>query len=62
VRVVGAADLGNVLTALFEDEAERSGIGRRALETLQSQRGATQFTLAKLRTLVDDRVFEAHTV
>jgi 3-deoxy-D-manno-octulosonic-acid transferase len=62
VRVADAANLGKVLIELLENEAERSSLGRRALETLQSQRGATQFTLAKLRTLVDDRVFEAHTV
>jgi hypothetical protein len=37
---------------LLADDAERRALGRRALETIQSQMGATSRTLEALRTLI----------
>ena len=37
---------------MLKNDADRRALGRRAFETLQSQRGATQFTMEKLRTLL----------
>ena len=58
VRVVGPAELPLVFMELLADEKQRVGLGRRAAETLESQRGATQFTLDQLRLLLQDH--EAH--
>jgi 3-deoxy-D-manno-octulosonic-acid transferase len=52
VRVVGPAELPLVLTELSENEAERQLMGRRALETVQAHRGATQRTLQALEELL----------
>jgi 3-deoxy-D-manno-octulosonic-acid transferase len=60
VHIVRQSDLGQMLTDLLENEVERRALGRRAFETLQSQRGATQFTMEKLRTLLKPGVREAH--
>jgi 3-deoxy-D-manno-octulosonic-acid transferase len=60
VRVVSPADFSRVLIDLLANEAERRALGRRALDTLQSQRGATQFTMDQLRSLLKTRVSEAH--
>jgi 3-deoxy-D-manno-octulosonic-acid transferase len=60
VRIVGPADLSRTITDLLANDAERHALGRRAFETLQSQRGATQFTMEKLRTLLKPGVREAH--
>jgi 3-deoxy-D-manno-octulosonic-acid transferase len=60
VRIVDRADLIRVLTDLLANQAERLALGRRALETLQSQRGATQFTMDQLRSLLKRDVSEAH--
>lgn len=60
VNIVRQSDLGQMLTDLLENEVERRALGRRAFETLQSQRGATQFTMEKLRTLLKPGVREAH--
>jgi hypothetical protein len=48
------------LLQVLANHSERQALGRRALELLQSQRGATEFTLEKLRALLDSRVAEAH--
>jgi 3-deoxy-D-manno-octulosonic-acid transferase len=60
VNIVRQSDLGQMLTDLLENEVERRALGRRAFETLQSQRGATEFTMEKLRTLLKSSVREAH--
>lgn len=60
VRVVAPADLTGGVLELLGNERERQALGSRALEVLQSQRGATQFTFEKLRALVNEGVHEAH--
>jgi len=60
VHIVRPSDLAHVMVGLLKNESERRALGRRAFETLQSQRGATQFTMEKLRTLLTPGVREAH--
>ncbi len=52
VRVVSAAGLSSALLDLLADESQRHDLGRRATETLASQRGATRLTLEKLSELL----------
>jgi 3-deoxy-D-manno-octulosonic-acid transferase len=52
VRVVSPEKLPATFLELLADDDERQVLGRRAAETLESQRGATQFTLTKLRELL----------
>ncbi len=59
VRVVGPAEFPLVLLDLLSNEGERIALGRRAAETLRSQMGATDKTLAALEKLLEsasDRV------
>ena len=60
VRIVNPADLVRTFTDLLANEAERNAVGHRALETLQSQRGATQFTMDQLLGLLNRSASEAH--
>ena len=60
VRIVNPEDLGKAISTLLANETERRALGQRGLETLQSQRGATQFTLEKLRPLLQKALHEAH--
>ncbi len=60
VRIVGPAELASVFLELLGNDRERQALGSRALETLESQRGATRFTLQKLKTPLPARVHEAH--
>jgi 3-deoxy-D-manno-octulosonic-acid transferase len=62
VRVVHSADLSQTLIELLakENDNQRRALGRRASETLHSQRGATQFTMQHLRGLLNSRVREVH--
>ncbi len=60
VRVVGQDDLSLAFVELLADETGRRALGRRALETLESQRGATQFTLQKLHALLASHMREAN--
>jgi 3-deoxy-D-manno-octulosonic-acid transferase len=60
VRIVGPAELPLVLMELLANETERRELGRRALETIESQRGSTILTLEKLRALLLNRG-KAHT-
>jgi 3-deoxy-D-manno-octulosonic-acid transferase len=60
VRVVGPAELPLTFMELLANETARRALGRRAAETLESQRGATQFTVTKLKELLADRVREAN--
>ncbi len=52
VRVVGPAELPLCIIDLLANEDERSELGRRALETLRSQTGATQRMLEALSQLL----------
>ena len=52
VRVVGPAELPLMFMQLIANEAERHGLGKRALQTLEPQRGGTQRTLAQLKNLL----------
>ncbi len=52
VRIVGLSELPLTLMQLLADDAERQALGRRALETIRSQMGATARTLAGLQTLI----------
>jgi 3-deoxy-D-manno-octulosonic-acid transferase len=62
IRVVSPPDLSLVFLELLSNESERRALGQRALEALESQRGATRFTLEKLRALLKERVAEANPV
>ena len=52
VRIVGLSELPLTLMQLLADDAERQALGRRALETIRSQMGATSRTLEGLKTLI----------
>jgi 3-deoxy-D-manno-octulosonic-acid transferase len=52
VKIVGPAELPLVLMELISNDAERKALGRRAAETLRSQAGATEKTLAALERLL----------
>ncbi len=51
VRIVGLSELPLTLMHLLAHDAERRDLGRRALETMRSQMGATQRTMEALRSL-----------
>jgi 3-deoxy-D-manno-octulosonic-acid transferase len=53
VRVVGPEEFTSVLMNLLSDEAARTALGRRGAQTLQSQMGATERTLAGLEKLLE---------
>jgi 3-deoxy-D-manno-octulosonic-acid transferase len=53
VRIVGQAEFPLALIELLCNESERKGLGKRAVETLQGQMGATQRTLEALQRLLD---------
>ena len=61
VRVITPETLSATLLELLENKTERRSMGQRAFETLHSQRGATKFTLDKLRSLLQSNAHEAHT-
>ncbi len=52
VRIVGLAELPLVFMDLIKNEDERKTLGRNALAALESQRGATERTVAALLRLV----------
>lgn len=56
VRVVGQAELPLVFLELLANDEERKALGRRALETLQSQKGATEKTVQLLKALLAEPV------
>ncbi len=58
VRIVAPSELASAFLDLLGSDSERHALGKRALETFTSQRGATRFTLQKLKTLLPDRVHE----
>jgi 3-deoxy-D-manno-octulosonic-acid transferase len=55
VRVASSTDLAKTVLQLLADKNERRDLGRRALQTLQSQQGATELTLRKLQALLATR-------
>jgi 3-deoxy-D-manno-octulosonic-acid transferase len=59
VRIVGPAELPLAFMELLADDGQREALSRNALETLYSQRGATQFTLEKLYQLMNHSVRQA---
>ena len=59
VRVVGPSELSSVLLELLDDKGQRLELGRRAAETLDAQRGATQRTLQELQELLVAQSHEA---
>jgi 3-deoxy-D-manno-octulosonic-acid transferase len=61
VRIVDRETLSRTIADLLANDSERRALGERALQTLQSQRGATQFTLEQLRPLLKKAFHEAHT-
>jgi 3-deoxy-D-manno-octulosonic-acid transferase len=52
VRVASATELTSTVVRLLADKADRHSLGRRGLQLLQSQQGATGLTLQKLKTLL----------
>jgi 3-deoxy-D-manno-octulosonic-acid transferase len=60
VRVVDASELPAVLLDLLANDSERRALGERARQTLESNRGATELTLQKLKDLLPARAHEAH--
>jgi 3-deoxy-D-manno-octulosonic-acid transferase len=53
VRIVGPAELPLAFMELISDEAERAALGKRGLEALLSQKGATQRTLTALERFLN---------
>ena len=62
VRVVDQSELSSAIMNLLANGEERHLLGRRALDIFQSQRGATELALAKVRELLPASVREAHHV
>jgi 3-deoxy-D-manno-octulosonic-acid transferase len=58
VRIVGQAEFPLALIELLSNESERKGLGKRAVETLQGQMGATQRALEALQGLLDSSEVE----
>ncbi len=52
VRIVSVAELPLTLMQLLADDSERRALGQRAEQTMRSQAGATQRTMAALKILV----------
>jgi 3-deoxy-D-manno-octulosonic-acid transferase len=61
VRVVDPGNLNDAFLDLVTHEDARRELGRRALKTLESQQGATRFTIEKLGELLGRDVRGAHT-
>jgi 3-deoxy-D-manno-octulosonic-acid transferase len=55
VRVVGPAELPLMLMELISNPGERAELGRRAVQTLRTQMGATQRTLDALQQLLEQK-------
>ena len=58
LRIVGPAELPLMFMQLIANDAERRALGKRAAETLELQRGATQRTLAELKMLLSENAAE----
>jgi 3-deoxy-D-manno-octulosonic-acid transferase len=55
LRVVTPETLATTVLRLLEDDDEREGVGRRALEVMRSQLGATEKTVQALVGLLEER-------
>lgn len=55
LRIVGPAELPLTLMELLANDAERAALGRRAVETMKSQTGATMRTIEALEKLLAAR-------
>jgi 3-deoxy-D-manno-octulosonic-acid transferase len=53
IRIVGPAEFPLVLLELLANDSERKGLGQRAAETVQSQKGATDRTADALQELLE---------
>jgi 3-deoxy-D-manno-octulosonic-acid transferase len=62
VRIVGVAELPLVFMELIENAGERATLGRNALAALESQRGATDGTVAVLLRLMDTKTLDGKTM
>jgi 3-deoxy-D-manno-octulosonic-acid transferase len=60
VRIVDCSRFSYAVMSLLSSENDRRALGRRAFDTFQSQRGATELTIAKIRELLPTSVEEAH--
>jgi 3-deoxy-D-manno-octulosonic-acid transferase len=58
VRIVGQAEFPLALIELLSNESERKGLGKRAVETLQGQMGATQRTVEALQRILNSSKVE----
>jgi len=56
VRIVETAALSQAWMELLFNDADRQALGQRGAETLKTQTGATQRTLAALQTLLESKV------
>ena len=59
LRIVGPAELPLAITDLVDDAAAREEMGRRALQVMSTQAGATERTLLALERLLDTILPEA---
>jgi 3-deoxy-D-manno-octulosonic-acid transferase len=59
IRIVGQAEFPLALIELLSNESERKTLGKRAVETLQGQMGATQRTLEALQGFLDSSEVES---
>jgi 3-deoxy-D-manno-octulosonic-acid transferase len=55
LRVVTPGSLTSTILQLLDDQAERDSLGRRALEVMRTQRGATEKTVNALLGLLSER-------
>jgi len=60
VCVVSPSDLSSTILELLANDSQRRELGRRAAETLQSQRGATQLAVQKLQELLAPQSHEVN--
>jgi 3-deoxy-D-manno-octulosonic-acid transferase len=61
VRVVGPAELPLCMVELLANQDERLSLGKRGLETLRAQTGATERTIQALKSLLEDIDRSDHT-
>ena len=61
VRILSPTELTAAFLELLEHEDERRALANHAFQTFESRRGATQFTIEKLRRLLGSALHEAHT-
>jgi len=55
LRVADSQELGRAISGLLEDEAERTGMGRRGRQVLEDNRGALERSMSVLQSVLDRR-------